>query len=85
MLLTDEEVMDIACQRLSWTDQELIRAIEAAVLAKLREQTPVGEVSAATFVHWKNDKVPKAGTMLFTHPAPSVPDAFQQAHRLAQR
>lgn len=27
---------------------------------------PVGEVSAGTFIHWRNDNIPKVGTPLYT-------------------
>lgn len=85
MLLTDEEITLIvrecargsAINRDGSTSHRIARAVIAACEAKLREQQePVAEVSAGTFVYWANEKVPKVGTKLFTHPAP-IPEGWQ--------
>lgn len=38
MILTDEDVVELCRERLRWTDDELIRAIESAVIKKIKKQ-----------------------------------------------
>ena len=85
-ILTNKEIAqvvhDIDCAEVRPFDIEFARAIEAAILAKLNSAEPVGE-SNTFFGAMLYGELP-IGTKLFTHPpAPSVVDAFPQAHRLA--
>jgi len=75
MLLTDEEIIDLFPDQDNGDgDIQYGRAIEAAVLAKLREQEPVGEVVSNHQVGMY-DEFP-IGTLLYANPAP-IPEGWQ--------
>lgn len=83
MPLTDEEIL-AAFASSDGTFVSSGRAIEAAILAKLREQKPVaywnGKHNDARFSS-KYDAVGigKSGITLFTHPVP-IPEGWQPIH-----
>ena len=90
-VLTDDEVLAIAKregQKLALgknpnIDIDFARSIEAAVLEKLKQQEPIGEMSAGTFVHWTNDCVPRCGTKLYAAPVPADDVVKQRDELLA--
>lgn len=84
MLLTEQEIF--GCLPSEEDTIEFARAIESAVLEKLKAQEPVGETvpsivwEGLVSIAWEADKQPPPGTKLYEHPLPPD-DVVRNAER----
>ena len=76
MILSEEEIINLCCERIRWTDDELIRAIESAILDKLKAQEPVGVFEMIDEAYDGKEYV-----HLYRHPIPAD-DVVRDAARL---
>lgn len=78
MLLTEYEIATIGQELAAAnnvSDIDFARAIEASVLAKLREQEPVAWTDKTGYVWPNDDKHIKSNMPLYLHPAP-IPEGM---------
>lgn len=87
MVLTEQEIRKLQTQHPTENNpMPFARAIESAVLEKLKAQEPVGETvpsivwEGLVSIAWEADKQPPPGTKLYEHPLPPD-DVVRDAER----